>query len=123
MNKNKLKVAILASLVAMSGGLVAQERTMQQEGHMNERTTTMERDRNFREAVGDTTTATQINAKYATSSTVDALDINVDVRDGTVFLRGHVANAGERDEAVRLAEEIDGVTRVDTSDLIIDPEH
>ena len=135
--KDKLLSAILASMVGVSGVAIAQERVDSYDRVYKDRQTqSMERqdriDRqregqstmdNIQDSVSDTATVTKVNAKFATSSVVDALDINVDARDGTVFLRGHVANVNEKNEAIRLAQEIDGVTRVDSSDLIIDPQH
>lgn len=60
---------------------------------------------------------TKVKTKFATSGTVDASDINVDVENGVTYLRGTVGSSDERREAVRLAEETEGVTRVDASGL------
>lgn len=60
---------------------------------------------------------TKVKAQFATSDIVDATDINVDVTDGRVVLKGPVANAAERREAVRLAKSTEGVKSVDDSGL------
>jgi len=65
---------------------------------------------------------TKIKAQFATSDIVDATDINVDVNNGNVILKGPVANAAERREAVRLAKATEGVKSVDDSGLTMAPE-
>lgn len=65
---------------------------------------------------------TKVKTKFATSGTVHATDINVDVENGVAHLRGTVGSSAERREAVRLAEETEGVTRVDASGLRMVPE-
>lgn len=63
---------------------------------------------------------TKVKSKLAMSDTVSALDINVDVEDDVVELRGTVDNQAQADEAVRLARETVGVETV-RSHLVINP--
>jgi osmotically-inducible protein OsmY len=43
---------------------------------------------------------------------IEAADIDVDTVDGVVTLNGSVGSPAERERAVQLARETDGVTRV-----------
>ncbi len=65
---------------------------------------------------------TKVKAQFATSDIVDATDINVDVTDGKVMLKGTVSSAAERREAVRLAKSTEGVKSVDDSGLVMGTE-
>lgn len=65
---------------------------------------------------------TKVKTQFAASTTVDATDINVDVRDGVVWLKGTVGSVQEQREAVRLAQATQGVQRVDSSGLTLQPE-
>ena len=65
-----------------------------------------------KEALDDGALTAKIKAKMALDDTVKALDINVDTRDGAVTLRGKVRSAAERDRALQLARETNGVRRV-----------
>ncbi len=68
--------------------------------------------RDAREALDDGALTAKIKAKMALDDTVKALDINVDTRDGAVTVRGKVRSAAERDRALQLARETNGVRRV-----------
>jgi hyperosmotically inducible protein len=65
-----------------------------------------------KEALDDGALTAKIKAKMALDDTVKALDINVDTRDGAVTVRGKVRSAAERDRALQLARETNGVRRV-----------
>lgn len=65
---------------------------------------------------------TKVKAKFAGSDLVHATDINVDVNNGVASLRGTVGSSAERREAVRLAQETEGVKKVDASGLRLVPE-
>lgn len=54
----------------------------------------------------------KITSKMALDDLVKARTVNVDTADGAVTLRGSVESAAERDRAVRLARETEGVTSV-----------
>lgn len=54
----------------------------------------------------------KIKSKMALDDSVGAIDINIDTRGSVVTLRGPVSSQDERQRAVRLARETDGVTSV-----------
>ena len=65
-----------------------------------------------REAVAEGTITSKIKGKMALDETVNALDIRVETEGSTVTLSGVVATAAERDQALKLARETEGVTKV-----------
>jgi len=67
----------------------------------------------------DSWVLTKVKAQFATSDIVDATDINVDVTNGQVKLRGTVSGDAEKREAVRLAKGTEGVKSVDDSGLVM----
>lgn len=66
-----------------------------------------------RQQVDDARITTTIQAKYFLSSVVKGRHIDVDTRGGVVTLRGEVGSEREREEALRVAREADGVQRVE----------
>lgn len=60
----------------------------------------------------DATITSAIKMKFAADKTVDALDINVDTKDGNVTLTGNVRTKAEEDQAVLLAKSVEGVKNV-----------
>jgi osmotically-inducible protein OsmY len=65
------------------------------------------------EVVSDGTLTTKIKSKMALDDLVNARTINVDTKDRVVTLTGTVGSARERERAVQLARETNGVTRVE----------
>jgi osmotically-inducible protein OsmY len=65
-----------------------------------------------RRAMTDGSITAKIKAKMALDDSVKALDIDVDTRGGTVTVSGIVASTAQRDRALQLARETDGVTQV-----------
>jgi hyperosmotically inducible protein len=65
-----------------------------------------------RRALVDGSLTTKIKAKMALDDTVKALDIDIDTEGSTVTLSGVVATNAQRERALQLARETDGVTRV-----------
>jgi hyperosmotically inducible protein len=65
------------------------------------------------EAVSDGALTTKIKSKMALDDLVDAANISVKTEDGVVTLTGVVKSARERERAVALARETNGVTRVE----------
>jgi hyperosmotically inducible periplasmic protein len=63
-------------------------------------------------AVAEGTVTTKIKAKMALDDLVKASAISVETTGTVVTLTGRVSSAAERDRAVRLAQETDGVTKV-----------
>jgi hyperosmotically inducible protein len=60
----------------------------------------------------DATITASIKSKMMTDPTIGALQIDVDTSNGVVTLSGNVASAGERDRAVAVARETEGVRDV-----------
>jgi osmotically-inducible protein OsmY len=65
-----------------------------------------------RETVGDAGLTGKIKAKMALDDTVKALNIDVTTVGSTVTLSGRVGSSAERERALALARETDGVTHV-----------
>lgn len=65
-----------------------------------------------REAVGEASLTTKIKAKMALDDLVKARTIDVTTNDGIVTISGTVTSAAERDRALQLTRETEGVTRV-----------
>lgn len=65
------------------------------------------------EYVDDVALTTKVKADLIDSKNVDALDVNVDVKDGRVTLTGWASNAQERTRAARVARNVSGVKSVD----------
>jgi len=63
--------------------------------------------------VDDDLVTSMIQAKFFQDPEVKARDIDVSTRNGVVTLRGEVASAAERAQALRLARETQGVQRVE----------
>jgi hyperosmotically inducible periplasmic protein len=64
------------------------------------------------EALSDGSLTAKIKAKMALDDTVKALDLNIDTVDGVVTVRGKVRTSSERERALALARETNGVRRV-----------
>jgi hyperosmotically inducible protein len=64
------------------------------------------------DAVSEGTLTMKIKSKMALDDSVKARTINVDTSGSVVTLTGTVETAAERERAVRLARETDGVTNV-----------
>jgi hypothetical protein len=68
------------------------------------------------DAISDGAITAKIKSKMALDDTIKSRDIRVSTSDAVVTLTGRVASAAERDRAVQLARETDGVKSV-TSQL------
>ena len=64
------------------------------------------------ETVAEAAISSKIKAKMALDDSVRAARISVRTQGSTVTLSGQAASSAERDRAVQLARETDGVTRV-----------
>lgn len=64
------------------------------------------------EAIGDGALTAKIKAKMALDDSVKALDLNVDTVNGVVTVSGKVRSRAERERALALARETDGVRQV-----------
>jgi hyperosmotically inducible protein len=65
-----------------------------------------------RRALNDGAVTAKIKAKMALDDTVKALDIDVDTAGTTVTLSGNVGSDAQRQRALQLARETEGVTQV-----------
>ena len=65
-----------------------------------------------RRALSDSGLTAKIKAKMALDDAVKALDLDVDTAGTVVTVSGRVRTAAERQRALRLARETDGVTKV-----------
>jgi hyperosmotically inducible protein len=63
-------------------------------------------------AISDAAITTVVKAKFAADSDVRAYKIDVDTSHGVVTLTGNVRSATERDRAIELAKDSDGVKQV-----------
>ena len=64
------------------------------------------------DALGDGALTAKIKAKIALDDRVKALDLNIDTRDGVVTVMGKVRTSAERERALSLARETNGVRQV-----------
>lgn len=67
--------------------------------------------------VADTWITAKVKSSLPAAEDVSGLDIEVDTRDGVVYLSGTVDNAAQIAKAKDVAEGIEGVGRVDVSAL------
>jgi hyperosmotically inducible protein len=63
-------------------------------------------------ALEDGRLTAKIKAKMALDDSVKALDLNIDTKDGVVTVKGEVRSQAERQRALALARETDGVSQV-----------
>ena len=113
--QNTLRVLAMALLAGAVGTAVADERKAQDR---DDRGIT---ERESSQPVDDTWITTKVKADLLTTRDVSGLEINVETVDGVVTLRGDLATQDEVDRAVRVAEGIKGVKRVDASGLKVEP--
>lgn len=64
------------------------------------------------ETIDDTTITTRVKTSMLNDPTVGGMAIDVDTYKGVVTLSGRVKSQGERDQALALARNVDGVTEV-----------
>ena len=64
------------------------------------------------EAIDDTTVTTRVKTAMLNDPAVGGLRIDVDTFKGVVTLSGRVKSQGERDQAIALARNVDGVIEV-----------
>lgn len=72
------------------------------------------------EFVDDTVITSKVKAKFAKDPDVGAMRLNVETMDGTVQLSGFAESAQEKEKAVKLAREVDGVKQV-KDDIVVKP--
>lgn len=64
------------------------------------------------EMAADAAMTAKIKSKMALDDNIDAVDINIDTVGSVVTLRGNVDSADERERALQLSRETEGVTSV-----------
>ncbi len=72
------------------------------------------------EYVDDSRITTAVKSRYATDPTVAATSINVETMNGTVQLSGFAKSQAEKDRAVALARQVNGVQAI-KNDIIVRP--
>lgn len=73
-----------------------------------------------REVLTDSSLTAKIKAKMALDDTVKARSLNVDTANGVVTVAGVVRTSAERDRALQLARETDGVRQVVDRTQLVD---
>ena len=69
--------------------------------------------------VGDTWITTKVKSSLLADDDVAGTKIEVDTVDGVVYLTGTAATAAQVEEARKIAAGIEGVSKVDTSKLVV----
>ncbi|MBX7137901.1 MAG: BON domain-containing protein [Oligoflexia bacterium] len=72
-------------------------------------------DRTFGQTITDMTTTASIKSKFLVNQNVHGLEINVDTKSGVVTLRGKVPSSAEKELAAKIAENTEGVERVNNN--------
>jgi len=92
--------------------------TKDQDGTPPQRNERQTAGRTFGEAVHDATITASIKMQLATGKGVAVHNINVDTRQGRVILTGQVTSEAERQLAVRIAKDTEGVREVENQLLV-----
>ena len=71
------------------------------------------------DVIDDSLITTKVKSSFVGDSTVSALDISVETKQGVVNLTGLVNSEAERQRAVQIARETSGVKQVDARNLIV----
>ncbi|ADV28394.1 transport-associated protein [Pseudoxanthomonas suwonensis 11-1] len=108
MRKNASILAATLAAVLFSGAAMAQD---------NDPSKKPAADADSNQPVTDTWITTKVKSSLLADSDVSGTKIEVDTVDGVVFLTGNVDSQAQVNEAKRIASEIDGVGKVDTSRL------
>jgi len=69
--------------------------------------------------IDDSVITTKVKSSFVADSTVSALDISVDTSQGVVNLTGIVNNEQERQRAIQIAQETNGVKQVNAKNLFV----
>lgn len=78
-------------------------------------------ERESSQPVDDTWITTKVKADLLTTQDVSGLQLNVETVNGVVSLTGDVGSQAEADRAIEVARGIEGVTRVDSSGIRVNP--
>jgi hyperosmotically inducible protein len=99
-----------SSDVVGTGGVIDTDRARQRGAELGERAASATAQ--MRETAGEVSLTTKIKAKMALDDVVKARAIDVTTDNGIVTLSGTVTSHAERDRAMALARETEGVVRV-----------
>ena len=80
-----------------------------------------EDDRSPTQIAADSSITAKIKSKFVGDKYVDAFEINVDTYDGAVTLHGDVTNTIAREQAGKLASQVEGVKSVDNRIRVLKP--
>ncbi len=80
-------------------------------------------ERESSQPVDDTWITTKVKADLLATSDVSGLELNVETVEGVVSLTGDVDSQAEADRAIAVAKGIEGVTRVDSSGIKVNPDN
>jgi hyperosmotically inducible protein len=69
--------------------------------------------------IDDSVITTKVKSSFVADSTVSALDISVDTSQGIVNLTGIVNTEQERQRAIQIAQETNGVKQVNAKNLFV----
>jgi hypothetical protein len=93
-----------------TGGVIDTDRARERGAELGERAASATAE--VRETAGEVSITTKIKAKMALDDLVKARAIDVTTENGVVTISGTVTSATERNRALTLARETEGVTRV-----------
>lgn len=114
METRKMKQLLFAGMIAIGcagTALTVQAAGQAMQGHESEQPGT------------DTWITTKVKAELLTTKDVSGMEIKVETVNGVVTLSGTVASKVEADRAIAAAKGIKGVTRVDSSALMVAGAH
>jgi hyperosmotically inducible periplasmic protein len=80
----------------------------------------MDEERRSDQPADDTWITTKVKSSLLADTDVSGLDIDVETVNGVVTLSGEVEQQAQIDRAARIARDIEGVTEVRTTDLVVD---
>jgi osmotically-inducible protein OsmY len=104
------EVAIPDSDAVATAGRTGAERAKEVGAQISDKTAAAAKQ--AQEALGDGALTTKIKAKMALDDTVKALNLDVDTVNGVVTVSGRVRSSAERERALALAKETNGVRQV-----------
>lgn len=113
-SKTALAIALSAGLV-FAGNVMADDTRAQN----TDRLAAADSD----QPVNDTWITTKVKSSLLADSDVAGMDIRVVTNNGVVGLSGNVESQAQADHAKRIAQDIEGVARVDDSGLTVGSSH
>lgn len=113
LRKSWLLGASLPAIMLASGLAVTQVHAHDEKGDQQAES------RSAGEVVSDSWITTKVKSKLVVDQEVSGFDISVETRDKVVYLSGEVENQSQVNHAVEIAEDTEGVKRVDSTALRI----